>query len=159
MRKEVAVLSALGIGAGLMYLFDPDRGKRRRALIRDKAESAANKIADTAGKMNRDLRNRAYGLIAETKNFFRHEEVPDDVLVDRVRSKLGRVSRHVGALDVTAHNGVVALRGPVLANEVDHVLRAVRSVRGVKDDIENQLEVHEQSGDIPALQDELADAR
>jgi osmotically-inducible protein OsmY len=151
MNKKAALVGGLGLGAALMYLFDPDRGRRRRALIRDKAEGAANKAGDYAGKMSRDLRNRAYGVVAETKSIFRQEEVTDNVLVDRVRAKLGHYSVHVGAIDVTAQNGTVTLRGPVLANEVPEVLLAVGSVRGVKD-VDNQLEVHAEREGVPSLQ-------
>lgn len=151
MNKKAALVGGLGIGAALMYLFDPDRGKRRRALIRDKAEAAANKTGMYAEKMSRDLRNRAYGVVAETKSIFRHEEVSDDVLVDRVRAKLGRYPVHVGAIDVTANNGAVTLRGPLLDKEVPRVLRAVRLARGVKG-IDNQLTVYSEPGNVPSLQ-------
>ena len=151
MNKKAALVGGVGLGAALMYLFDPDRGRRRRALIRDKAEGAAHKAGDYAGKMSRDLRNRAYGMVAETKSLFRHEEVTDDVLVDRVRSKLGRYPVHVGAIDVTAENGNVTLRGSILAKEVPQVLRAARLVRGVKA-VDNQLEVHTEKQNVPSLQ-------
>jgi osmotically-inducible protein OsmY len=152
MNKKAALVGGLGLGAALMYLFDPDRGRRRRALIRDKAEGAANKAGDYAGKMSRDLRNRAYGVVAETKSIFRYEEVTDNVLIDRVRAKLGHYSGHSGAIDVTAQSGTVILSGRVLAKEVPDVLRAVRSVRGVKS-VENQLVMHPEPGSVPSLQD------
>jgi hypothetical protein len=37
--RTATLIGGLGLGAGLMYVFDPDRGKRRRAMARDKAES------------------------------------------------------------------------------------------------------------------------
>ena len=151
MRKGIAVLGGIGIGAGLMFVFDPERGKRRRAMMRDKVTGTANKLSCTAGKVNRDLRNRAYGLVAEAKGLFKHEDLTDEVLIDRVRSKIGRVVSHAGAVEVAATDGRVTLSGPVPANEADKLVRGVRLVRGVKD-VENQLEVHEQAGDIPALQ-------
>jgi hypothetical protein len=95
---------ACGLGAALMYIFDPDRGKRRRPLIRDKVEAAGNKLSDTADKMQRDLRKRDYGVVAEAKSIFRHDEVTDDVLVDRVRSRLGRIPVHIGAFDISAND-------------------------------------------------------
>lgn len=152
MNKKAALVGGLGLGAALMYLFDPDRGRRRRALIRDKAEGVANKAGDYAGKMSRDVRNRAYGLVAETKSIFQHDEVTDDVLIDRVRAKLGHYSVDVGAIDVTAQSGTVILSGRVLAKEVPDALRAVRSVRGVKR-VENQLAMRPESGSVPSLPD------
>jgi len=35
MNKAITWLYGAGIGAGLMYVFDPERGRRRRALARD----------------------------------------------------------------------------------------------------------------------------
>ena len=131
MNKGVALVGGVGLGAALMYIFDPDRGKRRRALIRDKVEAAGNKANDLAGKMSRDLRNRAHGIAAETKSIFRSEELSDDVLIDRVRTKIGRLAFDIEALDVTASNGIVALRGQIRAEHLPRLLRYVRFVRGV----------------------------
>src|ERR1041385_8137433 len=151
MNKGVALIGGAGLGAALMDIFDPDRGKRRRALIRDKVEGAGNRLSDTADKMQRDLRNRAYGVVAEAKSIFRHDEVTDDVLVDRVRSRLGRIPVHIGAFDVSAKDGVVTLRGQILDDELPRVLRAARFVRGVKA-IEKEWKVHERAASVPALQ-------
>ena len=151
MNKGLAVVGSVGLGAALMYIFDPDRGKRRRALLRDKVEATGNKLSDKVEKMGRDLSNRAYGVVAETKSIFQPDEVTDDVLVDRVRSRLGRIPAHISAFDLAAKDGVVTLRGQILADEVPKVLRAARFVRGVKD-IDNQFEVHETAGNVPALQ-------
>jgi len=155
MNKGVALIGGVGLGAALMYIFDPDRGGRRRALIRDKFEAAGNKASCYADEMSRDLRNRAYGAVAAAKSLFKREEVTDDVLADRVRSKLGRYPVHIGGLEVTANNGAVTLRGQILADELPRVLRATRFVRGVKS-IDNQFEVHEEAGNIPSLQGQPA---
>ena len=34
-----SILGSVAIGAVAMYAFDPDKGRRRRALVRDKAYS------------------------------------------------------------------------------------------------------------------------
>ena len=39
MNKAVAFDRGAGLGAALMYIFDPDRGERRRALISDARKS------------------------------------------------------------------------------------------------------------------------
>ncbi|PYS66769.1 MAG: hypothetical protein DMF73_20915 [Acidobacteria bacterium] len=46
---------------------------------------------------------------------------------------------------------MITLRGQILADELPKVLRAARFVHGVKG-IDNQLEVHERAGNVPALQ-------
>jgi osmotically-inducible protein OsmY len=149
MNKKAAIVG-VGVGAALMYFFDPDRGKRRRALVRDKVEAAGNKATDYAEKMGRDIRNRAYGVVAETKALFQHEEVTDDVLADRVRAKLGRYPVRTGAIEVSTHEGVVTLTGPILADELPTVLRATKFVRGVKE-VDNQLAVYPEAGREPSL--------
>jgi osmotically-inducible protein OsmY len=152
MNKGAAILGGVGLGAALMYFFDPDRGKRRRALVRDKAEAAGNKVGDYAEKMGRDIRNRAYGAVSEAKSLFKHEDVSDEVLVDRVRSKLGRFPVEIGAIGVAAREGVVTLTGDIPDAELPKVLRATRFVRGVKD-IDNQLTARVEAGSTPSFQE------
>jgi osmotically-inducible protein OsmY len=151
MDKRIAFLSGIGLGAGAMFLLDPDRGKRRRALVRDKAVRVSNTSRETLEKTARDLRNRAIGVVAETKAMFAEEHVPDPILVDRVRAYLGRFPVHDRALQVDAEDGVVTLSGDALASELNTILDAVSSVRGVKDVISN-LVVHESADSISALQ-------
>jgi hypothetical protein len=62
------LLAGVGIGAILMYIFDPDQGRRRRALLRDQMVGLSNDASDAIGKKARDLRNRAQGVIAETSS-------------------------------------------------------------------------------------------
>lgn len=61
----LTLLAGIGIGAALMYIFDPEQGRRRRALLRDQIVSCMNETSDVLGKTSRDLRNRAQGVIAE----------------------------------------------------------------------------------------------
>jgi len=151
MNNKTAIVGAVGLGAALMYFFDPDRGKRRRTLVRDKVEAAGNKVSEYAEKTSRDIQNRAYGVIAETKAIFRQEEISDDTLAERVRAKLGRYPVQMGAIDVRAHNGTITLTGPIHDKELPTILRATRFVRGVKE-IDNQLSVHTDTENAPELQ-------
>ena len=68
MNKAIALLGGLGVGAALMYLFDPDGGNRRRALIRDKAGSLNRKTQQAISGRAEDLKNRAKGLLHETRS-------------------------------------------------------------------------------------------
>lgn len=152
MNKGLTLLSAAGTGAGLMYLFDPDRGKRRRALLRNKAVHISKIANDAAGKTRRDIRNHLRGAFAEVESVFvENGPVSNDVLAARVRSKLGRVVSHPSAIEVKAVDGLIILGGPILAAEVHPLLDSVIAIDGVKN-IENNLELHEQAGDVPALQ-------
>jgi len=98
-------------------------------------------IDDAIAKTSCDLSNRARGVVAEAGSVVSGQRVPDDILVARVESKIGRVVSHPGAIDVRAKDGRVTLRGPVLASEVNNLIGGVRSVRGVTD-VEDQLTVH-----------------
>ncbi|HKA36483.1 MAG TPA: YtxH domain-containing protein [Thermoanaerobaculia bacterium] len=65
--RTAALLGGLGVGAALMYIFDPSRGARRRAVARDKALKYARVAGERFGKKSRDLKNRARGLAAEIR--------------------------------------------------------------------------------------------
>src|SRR3954454_4731973 len=101
MNKGLTLISGVGLGAALMYVLDPDRGRRRRALFRDQLVHAASIVPDAFDATARDLTNRTRGLVAAASSIFNSEEVPDEVLVDRVRSKMGRVVSHPHAIEVT----------------------------------------------------------
>jgi gas vesicle protein len=151
MNKALLFGTGLGIGTAAMFLLDPDRGNRRRALVRDKVALATRKTGDCLEVTTHDVRNRTRGLIAAIQSRISSEQPDDAVLVDRVRSKIGRIVAHPAAIQVTSQNGNVTLSGPILANEVSNLLSCVKWTHGVKD-ITNNLEVHEEAGNHPALQ-------
>ncbi|MDQ3686437.1 MAG: BON domain-containing protein [Acidobacteriota bacterium] len=151
LNTGLVLLGGIGLGAALMYILDPDRGSRRRALVKDKIASAANKTPEALGATSRDLTNRGRGLAASVKSIFTSADASDELVVKRVRSRIGRVISHPGSIEVTADQGRVTLGGPILASETDDLLSTVRKVRGVKG-VDNRLEVHEQAGNVPGLQ-------
>lgn len=65
------LLTGVAVGAGLMYLFDPERGRTRRKLFGDKLAALTNGLTDAAGSKARHLRNRAKGVVAETRGAVR----------------------------------------------------------------------------------------
>ena len=150
-NRTSALIGGLGIGAGLMYLLDPDAGARRRALLRDQALCAWHKTGEALGKTGRDLGHRASGIGARARGVFRHDEAGDDVLEARIRSKLGRHVSHPHAIEVEAMDGRITLRGPILAREEAGLIACVSGVRGV-DSVDNQLERHASAEGVPSLQ-------
>lgn len=59
------LLTAMGLGAGLMYFYDPDQGDRRRSLLRDQFTKLKNDNQDFLAKAKTDLQNRRQGMKAE----------------------------------------------------------------------------------------------
>ena len=154
MRNQLGlgVLGATaGFGAGLMFLLDPDLGTRRRAILRDKLISFAHLAAWAADRTSRDLKNRVYGTVATTKSRFTDSDVSDDVLVERVRSQMGRAISHPHAIQVSAKHGEIMLTGDILSEEVDDLIRMTSTVKGVKN-VHNQLVNHGEPGEISSLQ-------
>ena len=144
---ELGVLAGLAAGAGFMYLADPDRGRRRRATARDKVVHTMNQAGRAVDRSLRDLTNRAHGLFAETLNAVLPVDVPDEVLVDRVRTHLGRLVSHPACIEVRIANGHAILRGDVADNEVPHLLAAVGRIPGVRSVIDNLTPRHRGQGE------------
>ena len=140
-----------GIGAGLVFLLDPTRGNRRRALIRDKVVKASRKSFDAAAATRRDVANRLQGVRARAGNMLSGAAIDDAVMVERVRAKLGRVASHPRAIDVHARNGCITLTGDVLASEVVSIMSTIAGMRGVVD-VENQMQTHATPTHVPSLQ-------
>jgi osmotically-inducible protein OsmY len=63
----------------------------------------------------------------------------DAMLARRVRARLGALLPDPEAIQVTAHDGVVTLRGEIERSDLDRCLRAALSVPGVKS-VLNRLE-------------------
>src|SRR5918999_3792867 len=103
-KSLVALLGAVGVGAALAYYLAPDRGARRRNMMRDKLVHARTRAGDAIGTTARDLGNRARGLVAETRGRFSSHDADEPVVVARVRTALGRVASHPKAIDVTAED-------------------------------------------------------
>ncbi len=146
-----AALAGVGAGIAAMYYFDPDRGRRRRALIADKVKSTTNKLPDAMAVTARDVSNRAKGAWAEATKLFSSEDPSDQIVEARVRAKLGRVVSHPHSVHVSARDGHVTLDGVILKREVPALLSAIGSVRGVRG-VESKLQEFDSPEGVPSLQ-------
>lgn len=152
MKRELGLLlGGIGLGSGLTYFLDPNQGRRRRARIRDQAIHMGHVVGDGLDAAAQDLRNRTQGMLAETKGRLRRERVSDEVLIERARSAMGRAVSHPRAIELECRAGTITLRGPVLANEADHLISTLSRVRGVNR-VESHLDIFQDPGDHPALQ-------
>lgn len=150
MNSTLRLLAGIGLGAGAMYVFDPVRGRGRRALARDRVHRLGHEARDAAEVVARDAANRARGLWAETRSAMFGKTPGDRVLADRVRSRMGRYISHPRAVAVAAADGKIILSGPILDHEIDGLLACVERVPGVRE-VENRLESHRKADRHPAL--------
>ncbi|CAM3626970.1 BON domain-containing protein [Bordetella sputigena] len=146
-------LVAAALGAATMYYFDPELGRRRRALLRDQFDS---RTAD----MQRFLRRRTQwtadhmrGMAARAQHALDTAEAPasDRKVHERIRAAIGRILSTPGAVDVNVAAGNVLLTGHVLASQRDALVSAVSAVEGVER-VMDQLSQYGEPGNVPELQ-------
>jgi uncharacterized membrane protein len=145
------LLLGAALGGAAMYLFDPEKGRRRRALIRDQATKASHDFKDFVDKGKRDLTHRGASLTGRIRSTVFRRKPTDEVLAERVRAKMGRYVAHPGAIEIHAAEGQVTLSGSILAHEQDELIEGISKVPGVHDIID-QLSVFEKAQGISQLQ-------
>src|SRR5688572_15093894 len=149
-RSLLGVAGALAAGAFATFFLDPEQGRRRRAIARDKLVSGLKRASGSSQALAQSVRNRSTGLVAGARRRLSPAPVSDVLLAERVRARMGHNVSHA-SIDVQVAQGEVILRGPVLDSELEALLRAVRAVPGVRG-VVNQLEPHPRAGNIPGLQ-------
>ena len=137
-RVTGALAAGVGLGAGLMYYLDPDRGSRRRTHARNQVIHASHSLRDNARAQLYSLRQAS-------------ETDDDRVVAERVRAMLGRVVSHAHALALDVSRGVVTVSGPILRDEVRLTVKALKRVPGVQR-VVNALQPHPAPHRMPALQ-------
>lgn len=92
MNSAVTTLSTLSgalIGAAAMYYMDPTTGRRRRALVRDRAVALSHDAGHRAKAQGRRAADHLRGVAAWSRSMLWHTPVSDDTLRERVRARLG----------------------------------------------------------------------
>jgi len=133
--------TALIVGS-LMYLFNSPNCKGCRSQLGSQGRHLGATIRKSVS--TRPVKRvvslapgLASGLLAKLRNRLQHEHVSDELLVERVRAKLGHVSPHLARIAITADNGVVTLRGSLPQMERPELVEAARDVPGVRAVIED----------------------
>ena len=135
MKTQSIVTASLGVagtGAALMFFLDPSRGNRRRSLVADKTTKFVRLAGRTIVGTAQDVSNRTHGVAALFRSRFSDEPPSDEVLAERVRSKIGRIVSHPHEIEVSARHGAITLRGHVPRNEVRELLSRVSSIADVE---------------------------
>jgi osmotically-inducible protein OsmY len=135
-------LIAGAIGLAAMYFLDPDRGKRRRAMVRDRAAGTVRRAGVVSERLQRKVVSDAYGVSQKVSHpGLTQDEPPNDAtLAQKVMTELFRDPRiPKGSINVNSENGVVQIRGQVEhPEEILAIEGRVRRVPGVLD-VENLL--------------------
>ena len=147
------MVEGLALGAVAMYMLDPDKGRRRRGLLRDQLQRFGNDATRLTHQAARDASNRLHGVTARVHRRIGQGDADLDELrlIERVRSAIGRIITHPHAIQVGARGDTVVVSGPILSHEVPDLIACVRSVPGVAD-VENHLATHAPGDRVPSLQ-------
>src|SRR3979411_2330420 len=138
-------LSSSVIGALVMYLFDRERGRRRRHMLRDRCMARVRRFGRGIGHLWRGAAAETYGVSHRIVHPVPNppDVVAEEPLRQRVESQLFR-DRHVpkGDMNINCEHGTVILRGEVdsLA-EVADIEERVRRIPGVRT-VQNLLHPH-----------------
>lgn len=132
MGKLFRFAVALAAGAVAMYYFDPQRGRRRRALVRDRGVAARHEVERLARAKARRAVDHLHGVVARTRAHIANAPVDDDRLRERVRSQLGHVVARPSGIDVQVRDGRVVLSGVAASREeIDALVHTVATLPGV----------------------------
>lgn len=129
----LALTAGLGLGAGLMYLCDPDRGRGRRSQLIAEASGILHRRENRLEKRGKYFFNRLRGLAVKVAEEIAPEEQPkDEVLLERIRSRIGHIVANPHEVQVHVEKGVVTLEGKLGHPERHHLRREIRAMHGVK---------------------------
>lgn len=133
---------AAAVGAAIAYFFDPQSGRRRRVLARDRSAGFFRRTFHRLGRLQRQAQAEAYGLSRKAQHL-REEPKPtldDATLAQKVETEIFRdPDIPKGQINVSAENGKIYLRGEVGKPElIKDLEERARKVQGVED-VENLL--------------------
>ena len=132
-------LTAAAAGAAVAYLFDPERGKGRRARLKDQLAAEGRKTMRDAEKQARYQTGRMKGAVAE---HMPSGTIPrsDADLLQKVRSEaVGPADFPTEHIEIHVEDGVVVLGGTLHAPGAERdLIDRIRQVDGVVD-IRNEL--------------------
>ncbi len=121
--KAFKMAAAAAAGAAGALLLDPQSGRRRRSVAKDRLAAAFRRRAADVERRARYVEGRAEGMAYRAAGAGTPHPVDDRALTDVVRQFMASVDFDTSQVNVDAVDGVVTLRGQV--QRPDHV-RALR---------------------------------
>jgi osmotically-inducible protein OsmY len=141
-KSTKRTLGALATGAGLAFFLDPQNGKRRRHMLRDRTAGMLRRSLRRTGRAGRRTVVGAEAL-AQKATHIRERPKPDmtdETLAAKIMSEVFRdPDLPKGDVNVNVEAGVAVLRGQVERPElIEDLVQRVRKVSGVRD-VESHL--------------------
>jgi hypothetical protein len=88
MMPGIFLLAGIGSGMAAMYFFDPEQGRRRRALLRDQVTKWTRVASETFSGRAEDLRNRSIGLAHEARTAVSNVAGSASTVIEDTRSSI-----------------------------------------------------------------------
>jgi BON domain len=139
------LVGAIGasLGAVAAFLFDPQRGRSRRAQLVDQGSALVRRIVRRGERAGRMIGSQAGGMMQALGHAGDRVEVPNDqTLAEKVETELFRNPKvPKGNININAEEGVIVLRGEVPDESMRRKLeRDAAKIEGVED-VRNLLHV------------------
>lgn len=135
-KRSLTVLGAgAALGALAAYFFDPERGRARRAKVKDMTGARVRRASDEARKARIRVENKAQGIRAELQPRVTDPSFNDPTLAQKIKSEVLR--DFPSSVDVTIEDGKAVLRGMLeQPSQIKELEAAVSAVPGVTE-VEN----------------------
>ena len=132
MRMMTKAALAMGAGALVSWFLDPQNGRRRRAVTRDRMASMFRRTAREAERKSRYYAGKKEGIKHAVSSSDRSAGFPNDATVQhKIESEVLRDFRS-GTVNVNVEEGVAVLRGTLdRPDEINALIDRVRTVDGV----------------------------
>jgi len=135
MRNRTLMTALFGAisGAVTMLIWDARGGRRRTPRLAANTVGACRSATAAAKAHSRDVVHRARGALSDLKASTEPDgEASDEVLRERVRSRLGHVVSHAHLLEVTVDDGVATISGPIAEGASAPVIEELSRVPGLE---------------------------
>lgn len=132
--KLAQAVAFAGAGAAAAHLLDPDRGKARRARLRDQALARSRRAAEKIETQARYREGQIEGLRARAQGQGKMHPADDHVVKQAVEQRLSATGVDTTDVVVDVTDGVVGLRGKVQRpDEIRRLGAEVSDVPGVEE--------------------------
>ena len=137
----MGIFTGAAIGAAIAFFFDPQSGRRRRKVTRDRVQWMFGGTGRQAAQIGRGVAAEATGRAQKAQHVREEPKEFDDItLARKVETEIFRdADVPKGQINVNAVEGVVELRGEVDSQEmIDQLVAKTRNMQGVRN-VENHL--------------------